>query len=138
VTAPASPSGAAPLARTLLIVQPRVLDAKECDMFNDGRDGTGFTTGVVVGALVGAGVALLFAPKAGDELRSDLNGSMTSLREAVARRYRALAEMAGVEVEHLEERVDRVAESIESGARDVLEAAGAARRRGPRASGSQS
>ncbi|MGE0363539.1 MAG: YtxH domain-containing protein [Vicinamibacterales bacterium] len=66
-------------------------------MFNDGRDGTGFTTGVVVGALVGAGVALLFAPKAGDELRSDLNGSMTSLREAVARRYRALAEMAGVE-----------------------------------------
>lgn len=106
-------------------------------MFNDGRDGTGFTTGVVVGALVGAGVALLFAPKAGDQLRSDLNDSMTSLREAVARRYRALAEMAGVELEHLEERVDRVAESIESGARDVLESAGA-RRRGPRATGSQS
>lgn len=107
-------------------------------MFNDGLDGTGFTTGVVVGALVGAGVALLFAPKAGDELRSDLNGSMTSLREAVARRYRALAAMAGVELEHLDERVDRVAESIESGARDVLASAGAARRRGPRASGSQS
>ncbi len=97
-------------------------------MFNDGRDGSGFTTGVVVGALVGAGVALLFAPKAGDELRSDLNDSMTSLRDAVARRYQALADMAGVELDHLEERVDRVAESIESGARDVLESAGARRR----------
>ena len=99
-------------------------------MFNDGR-GSGFTTGVITGALVGAGLALLFAPKAGVELRSDLNGSMTSVRDAVARRYRALAEMAGVELDNLEERIDRATESVETSAREVMEAATTRRRPRP-------
>jgi gas vesicle protein len=90
-------------------------------MYNE-RD-NGFAAGIVTGALVGAGLALLFAPKAGTELRGDLNDSVTSLRDAVARRYRALAEMAGVELENIEERVDRAAASIESSAREVLDAA---------------
>ena len=99
-------------------------------MFNDGRD-SGFTAGVITGALVGAGLALLFAPKAGADLRNDLNGSMASVRDAVARRYRALAEMAGVELEHLEERIDRAAESVETSARDLLESATSRRRARP-------
>jgi gas vesicle protein len=97
-------------------------------MRNDGRE-YGFTAGVVTGALIGAGLALLFAPKAGAELRHDLNGSMSAVRDAVARRYQALAEMAGVELENLDERVDRAAEAIESSAREVLDSATAARRR---------
>ena len=80
-------------------------------MDNDGRD-NGFAAGIITGALVGAGLALLFAPKAGTELRGDLNDSLGSLRDAVARRYRALADMAGVELENFEERVDRAAASI--------------------------
>jgi gas vesicle protein len=99
-------------------------------MYNDGRD-SGFTVGVITGALVGAGLALLFAPKAGAELRNDLNGSMTSLRDAVAQRYRALAEMAGVELDNFEERIDRAAESVEASAREVLESAGPRRRARP-------
>jgi len=91
-------------------------------MDNDGRD-NGFAAGIITGALVGAGLALLFAPKAGTELRGDLNGSLGSVRDAVARRYRALADMAGVELENFEERVDRAAASIESSAREVLDAA---------------
>jgi gas vesicle protein len=91
-------------------------------MDNDGRD-NGFAAGIITGALVGAGLALLFAPKAGTELRGDLNDSLGSVRDAVARRYRALADMAGVELENFEERVDRAAASIESSAREVLDAA---------------
>jgi gas vesicle protein len=101
-------------------------------MYNDGRD-HGFAAGVITGAMVGAGLALLFAPKAGAELRSDLNDSLASVRDAVARRYQALAEMAGVELENLEERVDRATESIEASAREVLEAATPRRRPRPRA-----
>ena len=97
-------------------------------MDDDGRD-HGFAAGIITGALVGAGLALLFAPKAGTELRGDLNDSLGSLRDAVARRYRALADMAGVELENFEERVDRAAASIESSAREVLDAA---QRRRPR------
>jgi gas vesicle protein len=91
-------------------------------MYNDDR-GHGFATGVLTGAMVGAGLALLFAPKAGAELRGDLNDSLTAVRDAVARRYQALAEMAGVEFENLEERVDRATESIEASAREVLQSA---------------
>lgn len=83
-------------------------------------NGAGFAAGALTGALVGAGLALLLAPKAGTELREELGESLTSLREAVARRYRELAARAGVEIEHLEERVDAAAESIEVSARELL------------------
>lgn len=97
-------------------------------MFTHERE-SGFSTGIMIGALVGASVALLFAPKAGADLRGDLSGSMSSLRDAVARRYRELAERAGVELDNLDERVDQAAEAIESTARDVMDAAGQRRRR---------
>jgi gas vesicle protein len=96
-------------------------------MFNE-RD-HGFSTGMMVGALLGAGLALLFAPKPGAELREDLSGSMSSVRDAVARRYRALAERAGVEIENLEARVDQAAEAVESTARGIMESASQQRRR---------
>jgi hypothetical protein len=51
------------------------------------------------------------------------------VRDAIARRYRALADRAGVELENLEERVDQAAEAIESTARSVMETAGQHRRR---------
>jgi gas vesicle protein len=91
-------------------------------MYNEQRD-HGFAVGVITGAMVGAGLALLFAPKAGAELRGDLNDSLASVRDAVARRYHALAEMAGVELDNIEERIDRVTESVEAGAREVLDTA---------------
>lgn len=91
--------------------------------------GAGFAAGAITGVMVGAGLALLFAPKAGSELRGELSESVTSMREAVARRYRELAERAGVEIENLEERVDAAAETFETGAREMLRAA--SDRRGP-------
>ena len=97
-------------------------------MFRE-RGDSGFAAGLVTGAMVGAGLALLFAPKAGAELRGELGESVTSVRDAVARRYHALAEMAGVELENLESHIDRAAASIESGAREVLDSASAMPRR---------
>jgi gas vesicle protein len=41
----------------------------------------GFVTGLVVGALVGAGVALLFAPARGDRVRRRLGRGARALRE---------------------------------------------------------
>lgn len=96
-------------------------------MFNEREHG--FSAGVVVGALVGAGLALLFAPKPGAELRDDLSGSMASVRDAVARRYQALADRTGVEIENLEARVDQAAEAVESTARGLMESASQHRRR---------
>jgi hypothetical protein len=54
----------------------------------------GFAAGLITGAIVGAGLALLLAPKSGAALRDELGESWISLREAVGRRYRELAEHA--------------------------------------------
>jgi gas vesicle protein len=58
-----------------------------------------FLLGALAGALVGAGVALLMAPKAGAEVRRDLNSGYNSMRDAASRRYRDLADRAGAKIE---------------------------------------
>jgi len=88
--------------------------------------GTGmFLLGAVAGALVGASVALLMAPKPGAEIRSDLNASFNSLRDAAARRYREMADRAGVQIANLEEKADQLADQLESSAREALDMASA-------------
>lgn len=63
--------------------------------WNDEQSGSGmFLLGAVAGALVGAGLALLMAPKTGAEVRQDLNTGLNSVRDAAARRYRDLADRA--------------------------------------------
>jgi gas vesicle protein len=107
------------------------------------QDSTGsgmFLLGAVAGALVGAGVALLVAPKAGAEMRQDLNAGWSSLRDAAARRYREMADRAGVELENLEEKADQFADQLETSARSAIDLAsskiGNATGRSPRGEGS--
>ncbi len=91
-------------------------------MYQHGRDsGAGFAAGVVTGACLGAAIALLYAPKSGAALRGQIGESATSLRDAVTRRYQALAARAGVEWEHVRQSVDDAAASIEATARETVE-----------------
>lgn len=92
------------------------------------ESGAGFVVGVLSGAVIGAGLALLFAPKAGSALRSEIAESVDSLRDAITTRYEDLARRAGVEIENLHETVDTAAEAIESRARATVQAARKLRR----------
>jgi gas vesicle protein len=58
-----------------------------------------FLLGALAGALVGAGVALLMAPKSGAEVRQDLSSGYNSMRDAASRRYRDLADRASAKLE---------------------------------------
>jgi gas vesicle protein len=49
-----------------------------------GRGLGGFAAGVVFGALLGAGMALMFAPERGDTARRRLSRRLTRLREDTA------------------------------------------------------
>lgn len=89
-------------------------------MFQHDSDSSAFATGLLTGAVVGAGLALLFAPKSGERLRGDLTDSVSALRDAVADRYRDLAERAGVQLDNLQARADRAADNLEAGARDMI------------------
>jgi gas vesicle protein len=73
----------------------------EMAKWND-QESTGggtFLLGALAGALVGAGIALLMAPKAGVQVREDLSAGYNSMRDAAARRYRDLADRASATVE---------------------------------------
>ena len=79
------------------------------------RESTGsgmFLLGALTGALVGAGVALLMAPKPGAEVRKDLSDGYSSVRDAAARRYRDLADRASAKFEEasakFEEKVNQL------------------------------
>ena len=63
--------------------------------YNDESAGSGlFLLGALAGALVGAGVALLMAPKSGAQVRGDISSGFNTARDAAARRYRELADKA--------------------------------------------
>ena len=53
-----------------------------------------FLFGALAGALVGAGVALLMAPKSGRQVRQDLSQGFNTVKDTAARRYREVADKA--------------------------------------------
>ena len=68
--------------------------ARRNDPYFEGWEGGGFLLGALAGALVGAGVALLLAPKTGAQVRTDISSGFNTARDAAARRYRDLADKA--------------------------------------------
>ena len=68
--------------------------ARRNDQYFEGFEGSGFLLGALAGALVGAGVALLLAPKTGAQVRSELSSGFNTARDAATRRYRDLADKA--------------------------------------------
>ena len=81
----------------------------------------GFAMGVVFGALLGAGFALLYAPDRGDKTRRELKRRLTRLREDAEDGIERVGDRARRELvrrrRRLEEGIDRAADS----ARDILE-----------------
>lgn len=72
--------------------------------------GMNFLFGVLVGAVAGAGVALLLAPKSGAELRSDLGNQMNSLKDSASRRMRDLKDRASTGLSDLQSGATRATE----------------------------
>jgi gas vesicle protein len=57
--------------------------------------GGALLAGLLIGAAIGAGLALLFAPKKGSELRDQIAESARKARESARDAYRQTAEKAG-------------------------------------------
>ena len=64
----------------------------------------GFAAGLVIGMACGGILALLFAPKAGAELRGDIGTRTRTMRESAGRRYRDIADKATAGVEQMKEK----------------------------------
>lgn len=90
------------------------------------RDSGGAFGSFVLGALVGAGLALLFAPRSGEETQEELRARARELRDATEDRVREtqkqLEERLALAREGVQERVDTVKEAVEQGREAAREA----------------
>jgi gas vesicle protein len=87
---------------------------------DSGRGIGGFAAGVVFGALLGAGIALMFAPDRGDVTRRHLRRRLQRLREDAADGLERAGDRARRDLargrRHLEDGIERAADK----ARDAL------------------
>ena len=66
------------------------------DRFDNERgSGGSFVMGLLTGTVLGAGLGMLFAPKAGSELRNQLSEQAGSLANTATEGYRKASEVAG-------------------------------------------
>jgi len=86
-------------------------------MLNSEHESTsgGFALGMLIGVVAGAGIALLFAPKPGAQLRGEIGDSMSHLRDAAARRMREVADRASAEAHDLHSTMGRMKNTVNSG-----------------------
>lgn len=92
-------------------------------MYRDSQTTNGMGMGLLSGAIIGASLALLFAPKTGRAMRDDLSRGVGSLRDAIGEHFERLADQAGVELSNLRTTVDRVTGDVEQRAQEFVDSA---------------
>jgi len=83
---------------------------------NDGNGGGSFVMGLLTGTVLGAGLGMLFAPRAGSELRNQLAEQAGSLATNAQEGYRRASETA-------QDGIRRVSETAQDGYRRASETA---------------
>src|SRR5215208_7310842 len=95
---------------------------------NEGSGGGSFVMGLLTGTVLGAGLGMLFAPKAGSELRGQLSEQAGNLANQASEGYRKASESAGEWAERGRDMYGKAREAVAKGAdeaqRYVRDAAG--------------
>ena len=90
--------------------------AYEYDRFEREEGGGSFLMGLLAGTVLGAGLGMLFAPKAGSELRSQLGTSLADgtgrLRDVADQGYQQATEKVSQMVDRGREAYDRARSSV--------------------------
>ena len=83
----------------------------------------GFFIAVIAGGVVGAGLAMYFAPRAASELRKRMSGSARNLRDAATQRYQRTSARVGEALGEMTRKSQtvraEVADTAARGAREV-------------------
>lgn len=90
---------------------------------NEGGGGGSFVMGLLTGTVLGAGLGMLFAPKAGSELRNQLTEQAGTLRDTASEGYRRASEKTGEWADKAREAVSRGADEAQRYARDAANTA---------------
>jgi len=82
---------------------------------NEGGGGGGFMMGLLTGTVLGAGLGMLLAPKAGSELRGALGEQARTLGNKASEGYRRATDSAGDWAEKGREFVDKARDAVSRG-----------------------
>jgi gas vesicle protein len=87
--------------------------------------GGGFMMGLLTGTVLGAGLGMLLAPRAGSELRGQLGEQARNLANTASEQYRRAQEQAGTFAERGRDLVNQAREAVSRGAEETRGYAGA-------------
>jgi gas vesicle protein len=99
--------------------------ADSFDRFDNEGQGNGFMMGLLTGAVLGAGIGMLLAPKAGNELRGAIGEQARNLGNMASDQYRRASQTAGGWAERGREFVDKARDAVQRGAEETRGYAGA-------------
>src|ERR671931_662840 len=83
---------------------------------NETSGGGGFMIGLLTGTVLGAGLGMLLAPKAGSELRGAIGEQARTWGNAAQEQYKKASETAGQWAERGREFVDKARDAVSRGA----------------------
>jgi gas vesicle protein len=83
---------------------------------NEGSGGGGFMMGLLTGTVLGAGLGMLLAPKAGSELRGAIGEQARNWSNVASEQYKHARETAGTWAERGKEMVDKARDAVQRGA----------------------
>jgi gas vesicle protein len=86
--------------------------AYEYDRFEREEGGGSFLMGLLAGTVLGAGLGMLFAPKSGAELRSQLGDQAGRLRDMANDTYSQASDKVGQMVDRSRDAYDRARSSV--------------------------
>jgi gas vesicle protein len=98
--------------------------ADNFDRYENEGSGAGFMMGLLTGTVLGAGLGMLLAPKAGSELRGALGEPARTIGNAASEQYKKASEMAGTWADRGREFVDKARDAVSKGADDARGYAG--------------
>jgi gas vesicle protein len=98
--------------------------ADNYDRYENEGGGGSFMMGLLTGTVLGAGLGMLLAPKAGSELRGAIGEQARNLGTNVSEQYRRASDAASGWSEKGREFVDRAREAVSRGAEEARGYAG--------------
>jgi gas vesicle protein len=100
--------------------------ADSYDRYDSEGSGGGFMMGLLTGTVLGAGLGMLLAPKAGSDLRGALGEQARNIGSMANEQYRKASEAAGGWSDKGREFVDKARDAVSRGVEDARGYAGSA------------
>jgi gas vesicle protein len=89
------------------------------DQYDNGGSGNGFVMGLIAGTVLGAGIGMLLAPKAGSELRGAMRDQARNFGNRASEQYRRASESATGWAEKGREFVNQAREAVSRGTEEA-------------------